>query len=52
MIIKKSLTGRMTVTKERKEEIRAMEAYKKSVTKSPETANAFLKRIGAYDIKK
>lgn len=42
----------VTITsRERTEELKAMKAYKKKVTKSPESANAFLKRIGAFDIK-
>jgi hypothetical protein len=36
---------------DRNEELKAMNDYKRNVTKSPENAKAFLKRIGAFDIK-
>jgi len=52
MNIEKTQIRKRPVTTDREQEVKAMEAYKRSVTKSPETANAFLKRIGAYDIKR
>lgn len=40
----------VSISWNRAEELKAMKAYKKNVTKSKESANAFLKRIGAFDI--
>lgn len=41
----------VVVELDRNEELKAMNAYKRDVTKSPEAAKAFLIRIGAFDIK-
>ena len=41
----------VVVQLDRSEELKAMNTYKRNITKSPETAKAFLNRIGAFDIK-
>ena len=41
----------VVVELDRNEELKAMNTYKREVTKSPEAAKSFLKRIGAFDIK-